>query len=190
MNVAGNMPVAYIEDIKEMEIGKAMEVMKDITGIADLICPADHVIAAGVAGTAGMLGLPTCLTAMPTMVEEDPAVADLAATLQLAQSEAPFRDQDIDLPPLELFEEPDGDDESCDYEYDDCPNKVEYWVSPWRLEGNDKWNRRYYCPKHFALRLHSIINDMHSDQWISGQENRAKRREAIHTYFFKWGRIG
>lgn len=191
MNVIKEMPIANIEHIKEMEEMKDDTVIKGIAQIGYAVCPANRAIATSALENEGMRELPTCLMVEQSITANGLDADALVTTkLQFAQFETQFDDSDIDLPPFEWYEDPHGDDENCDYEYDDCPNKVEYWVSPAASDGDGGLKPRYYCPKHFALQLHSIIDDMRSDQWISGQENQAKRRDAIHSYFIRWGHIG
>ena len=157
MNAIKEMTVTYIEHIKETEEMKDNTGMRGIARIGYAVCPANRAIATSALENEGVHELPICLVAAPSITANClDADAPVMTKLQFAQFETQFDDIDIDLPPFEWYEDPHGDGENCDYEYDDCPNKVEYWVSPAAPDSDGGLKPRYYCPKHFALRLHSI----------------------------------
>lgn len=117
--------------------------------------------------------------------------AEIMTTSHIHIEEMPPKGDDItiDFPPL--FDDDDRHDggENCDFALWDCPADPKYWISVSEKDKPDGTHKRFYCPRHFALRLHNIIDEVTHNTWFDEQPNPASRRAALQTYFLDWGRI-
>lgn len=117
--------------------------------------------------------------------------AEIMTTSHIHIEEMPPKGDDItiDFPPL--FDDDDRHDggENCDFALWDCPADPKYWISVSEKDKPDGAHKRFYCPRHFALRLHNIIDEVTHNTWFDEQPNPASRRAAFQTYFLDWGRI-
>jgi hypothetical protein len=101
------------------------------------------------------------------------------------------KDDIIDEPP-HFFDDDNGgggDGESCDFRLYECDADAKYWISARDANSPDGIRKTYYCPRHFALRLHNIINEVTHNTWFAEQKTVSQRRSAFQTYFVDWGEI-
>lgn len=87
-----------------------------------------------------------------------------------------------------IFDDDDGSgDESCNYLYGLCENAAKFSLTASDADGTT-YTRRY-CPKHFLLQLHFIIDATTSDNWFGQFETEAERNSAFLTYYTNAQRI-
>ena len=76
-------------------------------------------------------------------------------------------------------------DEGCEFYIGECDELARFWVLTSRSD-----EKRYYCPKHFALLLHDIIDALSCAESFADVNEIAPRREVVHTFIIEWGRTG
>lgn len=94
--------------------------------------------------------------------------------------------------PPDMFDDDDngGHDENCWFYVGECDEIAKFWIAS-SDDSNPTGRRKVYlCPKHFALRLHNIIDTVTRSSWFDEQHTPSQRRAAFQTYFLEWGRIG
>ncbi|MEF2735622.1 MAG: hypothetical protein U0N15_00095 [Bifidobacterium choerinum] len=87
-----------------------------------------------------------------------------------------------------IFDDDDGSgDESCNYLYGMCEDAAKFSLIAGDSDGTTYARR--YCPKHFLLQLHFIIDATTSDNWFRQFETEAERNSAFLTYYTNAQRI-
>ncbi|PAU67382.1 hypothetical protein [Bifidobacterium criceti] len=87
-----------------------------------------------------------------------------------------------------LFDNDDGPhDESCNYLYGTCDDVATFSIT--NIDFDGMANTRFYCPKHFLLCLHFIIDATTSDNWFSQLDTQEERAAAFRTYYASAQRI-
>ncbi|KAB7790036.1 hypothetical protein [Bifidobacterium leontopitheci] len=82
----------------------------------------------------------------------------------------------------------DGDgphDENCQFYIGECDELARFWVI-----GSKSKDKQFYCPKHFAMLLHDIVDAMAHNPAFAELKTPAQRRNMLHTFFLEWGRTG
>ncbi|KAB8287106.1 hypothetical protein DSM100688_1881 [Bifidobacterium ramosum] len=76
-------------------------------------------------------------------------------------------------------------DEFCQFYIGECDQIARFWLVTSR-----NGEKRFYCPKHFALILHDIVDAMAHSTYFAAQQTPAQRRDVFHTFLIEWGRFG
>lgn len=99
------------------------------------------------------------------------------------------KDDTIDNPPRLFDDEHGGGGENCGFNLHECNADAKYWISSRDADSPDGIHKTFFCPRHFALRLHNIINEVTHNKWFAEQKTVSQRRAAFQTYFIDWGEI-
>lgn len=114
---------------------------------------------------------PTSLTHVMTRQEVDDEFDDIIGN--------GFYDDDDDRGP---------GDESCGFYVGECDEMAKFWLKVQDEESEDGYRKFYFCPRHFALRLHLIIDAVRRNVFFDEQTTPAQIRDVMHSYFLGWGR--
>ena len=115
--------------------------------------------------------------------------ADTAASAVMTQEE--FDDSFDDII-HGGFEEDDGHrgGETCWPPIGECDQTPKFWLALPDDTKPDGRIKQFFCPRHFALRLHLILDATRRNVFFDEQATPAQIREVFQSYFLDWGRIG
>lgn len=125
---------------------------------------------------------------MPTMTAMPATTAPAALTMVTTpQTDDEFDDIIINGG---FFDDDDrgGGDESCGFYIGECDEMAKFWLKVPDEESEDGYRKLYFCPRHFALRLHLIIDAVHRNVFFDEQTTPAQIRDVMYSYFLGWGR--
>lgn len=88
-----------------------------------------------------------------------------------------------------FFDNGDGPhDECCHYLYGTCEQIASFSISTY----DDRTGATYvhfYCPKHFLLEMHCVIDTVTTDLWFSKLPSQHQRQSMFATYFSSAQRV-
>lgn len=124
---------------------------------------------------------------MPTMTMMPVMTAPTVLTQVMSQQQV--NDEFDDIINNGFFGDDDGGDgdESCQFHIGECDETAKFWLS---LTDQDTGEsvKYFFCPRHFALRLHLIIDAVRRNVFFDEQTTPAQVRSVVHSYFSGWGR--
>lgn len=113
-------------------------------------------------------------------------IEQTSTSLSIEESKR-IKDEFDDIIHWDYFEQDDGEphDEGCQFYIGECDQIARFWLTT----SNNK-NKQFYCPKHFALILHDIIDAVAHSAYFAELQTPAQRRNMIHTFLVEHGRTG
>lgn len=82
-----------------------------------------------------------------------------------------------------------GGDESCDSLYEECDQSAKYYIMYADPRGRqDNYHKLYFCPRHYAQRLHFILDSMRTNNDMKDLDDEGTRF-AIRAYVTGYGPI-
>lgn len=115
--------------------------------------------------------------------------ADTAASAVMTQEE--FDDSFDDIIHGGFEEDDDhGGGETCCPPIGECDQTPKFWLALPDDTKPDGRIKRFFCPRHFALRLHLILDATRRNVFFDEQATPAQIREVFQSYFLDWGRVG
>ncbi|KAB5607388.1 hypothetical protein [Bifidobacterium jacchi] len=122
------------------------------------------------------------------------ATADARTSMHVYDMPSSGDDDDFDDIINDGYRDDDGrpHDETCEYAFAECPQRARFWLKNLqeRQDGTYKEIKQFYCPRHFALRLHEIIDANATSHLYESLGTPAQRRDLMHLFYESWGRTG
>lgn len=119
-----------------------------------------------------------------------PMTATTVATVTATQEEVDDSFDDIIRDGFFDDDDRGGGGESCCFPIGECDQTPKYWLAIADRGKPDGRYKLYFCPRHFALRLHLILDATSRNVYFDEQSTPAQVRGVFHSYFLAWGRIG
>ncbi|KFI93316.1 hypothetical protein BISA_1402 [Bifidobacterium saguini DSM 23967] len=118
-----------------------------------------------------------------------PIAATTAMTITMTQEE--FDDSFDDIIHGGFFDDDDhgGGNESCFFPLGECDQTAKFWLAIASESDPDGQYKFFLCPRHFALRLHLILDATRRNVYFDELNTPAQIREVFQSYFLDWGRI-
>ena len=127
---------------------------------------------------------------IPQTQQTTASEADTAASAVMTQKEFDDSFDDIIHGGFEEDDDHGGGDEDCCPPIGECDQTPKFWLAMPDDTKPDGRIKRFFCPRHFALRLHLILDATRRNVFFDEQATPAQIREVFQSYFLDWGRIG
>lgn len=127
---------------------------------------------------------------MATVQIDKPMAAITSATVVMTQDEFNDKFDDIIHGGVPSEDDRGRGEESCFFHIGECDKSAKFWLSVADENEESGQSKYYFCPRHFALRLHLIIEAIHRNVYFDEQSNPSQIRGVLQSYILSWGRIG
>ncbi|PLS25157.1 hypothetical protein BLI708_11145 [Bifidobacterium imperatoris] len=119
-----------------------------------------------------------------------PIATNTAMSITMTQEE--FDDSFDDIIHGGFFDDDDhgGGNEGCFFPLGECDQTAKFWLTIASASDPDGQYKFFFCPRHFALRLHLILDATRRNVYFDELNTPAQIRAVFQSYFLDWGRIG